>query len=613
MRLSAGRQLGTYQIVDFVGKGGMAHVYKAYQPALDRFVAIKVLPDFLDDDEASLERFRHEARSIAQLNHPNIVRVYDFGSTDGVTFLVLEFVEGGTLEELLDRPMPLEAVIRFLAPIASALDHAHTQDVLHRDIKPSNMLVRTDGTPMLTDFGLARMVGSNRGLTASGVVVGTPEYMSPEQVSGDPLGPAADRYSLAVVAYRMLTARVPFTSDTAVAVLMAHLTKAMPATPELHNELSAHVEEVLRRGMAKLPTDRYPTASAFVEALQPAAWPRRTPIGGTAPVKLEPLIGQDAKRQRVLVVDDNLANRELIEACLAGVDCEVSMADSGAVALELVRTNPPDLVLLDVQMPGMDGHEVCRAIKSTPEGRLLPVVMITGLGSVPERVRALQSGADDFMSKPVERTELQARVRSALRLKGVYDTLDNAKRVIYALAAAVEAKDEYTDLHLQRVADMARRLGERLGLGEPQLDDLYRGALIHDIGKIGVPDAVLLKPGPLTEDEQVVMRAHTLIGEHIVSPLHSGTSLLKVIRNHHERVDGGGYPDGLRGEDIAITARIVAVCDAHDAMISDRPYRKRRSEDEARAILRDGAGKQWDADVVGVLLNEVVWRLGKAQ
>ncbi len=199
----------------------------------------------------------------------------------------------------------------------------------------------------------------------------------------------------------------------------------------------------------------------------------------------------------VLVVDDGLANRELVQAYLSGLDCEVRLASDGASALEQIQQEPPDLVLLDVQMPGMDGYEVCRRIKAGPGGRLLPVVMITALNQTDDRVRALESGADDFMAKPVERVELVARVRSALRLKALYNTLDSAEQVIFSLAAAVEAKDSLTEKHTQRVGESARHLGSRLGMPEVALDALYRGGIIHDIGKIGVPDSILLKPGPL--------------------------------------------------------------------------------------------------------------------
>ena len=307
----------------------------------------------------------------------------------------------------------------------------------------------------------------------------------------------------------------------------------------------------------------------------------------------------------VLVVDDGEANRQLMEAYLVDIDCRVRMAEDGLTALALIAEDPPDLVLLDVQMPGMDGYEVCRRIKAKPRGRLLPVVMITALNRTDDRVKALESGADDFMSKPVERVELVARVRSALRLKAVYDTLDSAEQVIFALAAAVEAKDPYTERHTHRVAESARYLGIRMGLPEPALDALYRGGIIHDIGKIGVPDAVLLKPGPLDREELVRMQAHPLIGESIVRPLRSGSNLLPIIRNHHERFEGGGYPDGLIGECIPRLARIVSVCDAFDALVNDRPYRARRPEGVAIEILINGAGPQWDPELVDLFVREM--------
>jgi putative two-component system response regulator len=306
-----------------------------------------------------------------------------------------------------------------------------------------------------------------------------------------------------------------------------------------------------------------------------------------------------------MVVDDGIANRDLIEACLAGVDCVVRLAEDGTSALKMIQSAPPDLVLLDVQMPGMDGYEVCKRIKADPNLRLLPVVMITALNQVGDRVKALESGADDYMSKPVDRVELLARVRSALRLKSAYDRLDSAEQVIYALAAAVDARDAHTERHTRRVAEAARHMGLLLGLPEAELEALYRGAMIHDIGKIGVDDAILRKPGPLDSDELVKMRAHPVIGTNIVEPLRSGSNLLPIIRHHHERFDGRGYPDGLRGEEIPLHARIVAICDAYDALIHDRPYRPRRSEDEAVEILMGGGGSQWDRKLVELFLAEL--------
>jgi putative two-component system response regulator len=308
----------------------------------------------------------------------------------------------------------------------------------------------------------------------------------------------------------------------------------------------------------------------------------------------------------VLVVDDRELNLELLSDYLAAADCQVITAQEGQAALAIIERNEPDLVILDVMMPGLDGFEVCRRIKADPRHRLLPVCLVTSLNQSRDRLQGLEAGADDFIVKPVDRVELVARVRSLLRLKMVYDRLDDAQHVILSLARAVEAKDRSTESHTERVARAARSLGAAVGIKGEVLEDLYLGGVIHDIGKIGVPDALLLKPGPLTPDEVVLMRTHVLIGEEIVRPLRFASSLLPIVRHHHERWDGRGYPDGLRGEAIPLPARIVAICDAYDSMISDRPYRRAFSPNRAVEVLREGAGSQWDARLVELFLDHVV-------
>ena len=318
-----------------------------------------------------------------------------------------------------------------------------------------------------------------------------------------------------------------------------------------------------------------------------------------APGKTRP-----AHRPTVLVVDDIDANRELMAAFLRDVDCTVVTAEDGGQALDLAGRQRVDLVLLDVAMPGINGFEVCRRIKSSTEGQLTPVVMVTAATRTVDRVAALEAGADDFLGKPVDRVELLARVRSALRLKAVFDGLERAEQVIFALAAAVEAKDAFTGPHTARVGASAQRVGERLGLDATDLESLLRGGLIHDIGKIGIPDTVLLKPGGLSDEETAMMRQHPVIGAEIVKPLSSAASLEPIVRHHHENFDGTGYPDRLGGEEIPLLARIVAICDAYDALTSDRPYRRGRSADEAMRVLRRGAGQQWDPDLVELVTTE---------
>ena len=307
--------------------------------------------------------------------------------------------------------------------------------------------------------------------------------------------------------------------------------------------------------------------------------------------------------QLVLVVDDEAVNSALLEAYLAPLGCEVQVAASGAEALRLIAENPPHLVLTDAMMPGMTGFELCQQIRLRESGQLLPVVMVTALNQVGDRVRALEVGVDDFLTKPVDRLEVQARVRSLLRIKTIYDELDDTETVIFALAKAVDAKDSYTEAHTERVAGRARMLGAMAGLRGKDLEDLYRGGMIHDIGKIGVPDAILLKPGPLDPDEWEVMRQHPVIGEEIARPLRSAAKLLDIIRHHHENFDGTGYPDHLGGEDIPLVARIVAISDAYDAMVSNRPYRRGMDHNKAVAILVAGSSSQWDPELVPKFLD----------
>jgi putative two-component system response regulator len=316
-------------------------------------------------------------------------------------------------------------------------------------------------------------------------------------------------------------------------------------------------------------------------------------------------LAEQRRRQRVLVVDDEPVNSSLLEAYLAPIGCEVEIAMHAAEAMEMIERSAPDLVLTDAMMPGMNGFDLCARIKSREGGQLLPVVMVTALNQTSDRVRALEAGADDFLAKPVDKLEVQARVRSLLRIKAIYDELDDTETVIFALAKAVDAKDSYTEAHTERVASRARLLGAAAGLTGRDLIDLYRGGMIHDIGKIGIPDAILLKPGPLDADELAIMRRHPEIGERIARPLRSAANLLDIIRHHHENFDGTGYPDGLAGDGIPLVARIVAISDAYDAMISDRPYRSGMPTAKAVTILRERAGLQWDPELVPLFLSAI--------
>lgn len=303
----------------------------------------------------------------------------------------------------------------------------------------------------------------------------------------------------------------------------------------------------------------------------------------------------------ILVADDMEANRELLSGLLTAEGYKVICADDGDRALDAMRKEAVDLALLDVRMPGATGFSACLAIKSQPETRLIPVVLITSLTSTDDRIHGIMCGADDFLSKPVNKHELLARVRSLLRLKEFTDELENAETVVFSLALGIEAKDPYTEGHCDRLSKYSVALAERVGLPDDIRVALRRAGTVHDIGKLGVPENILLKPGPLTDEEWVIMKQHPVIGERICSPLKSFRLVLPVIRHHHEKLDGSGYPDGLKGEEIPLTARILQITDIYDALTTERPYRNALRPQEAFAVMREEVKRGWwDA----VLLEE---------
>src|SRR5229473_633498 len=295
----------------------------------------------------------------------------------------------------------------------------------------------------------------------------------------------------------------------------------------------------------------------------------------------------------VLVADDQPANRELLEELLTPQGCKVVSVSDGVAALEELTRTQFDLVLLDVMMPHLNGFEVCEKIKNNPDTYLIPVIMITALSDKQDRIEGIKVGADDFLSRPLDRTELLARVRSLLKLKQRTDELERAESVLFSLARSIEGKDPYTHGHCERLSDYSTRLGKQLGLSEDQITALHRAGVVHDVGKIAVPDAILLKPGPLTADEWKLIKEHPVVGERICAPLKSFRFVLPIIRHHHEKCDGSGYPDGLRGEAIPVSARVLQIVDVYDALTTDRPYKKAFSITDALQTMKEEVSKGW--------------------
>ena len=296
-------------------------------------------------------------------------------------------------------------------------------------------------------------------------------------------------------------------------------------------------------------------------------------------------------RAAILVVDDERFNRDLLSRLLGPYRYIVATAADGESAFAAMAAKEPDLILLDVQMPGMDGFEVCRRIKQRAASRLTPVVLVTGLNDRASKIKGIEAGADDFLSKPYDVEELVSRVASLVRLKRYTDELESAESVIVSLALTVEARDPYTEGHCQRLAEHAASLGARLGLDQDQIAALRRGGQLHDVGKIGIADAVLLKTSRLTREEFETMKTHSVIGERLCGGLRSLAPVRPIVRHHHERRDGSGYPDGLRGDDIPLLAQIIGIVDVFDAMTTTRPYRAALPVQHAIDALQDEASR----------------------
>ncbi len=290
---------------------------------------------------------------------------------------------------------------------------------------------------------------------------------------------------------------------------------------------------------------------------------------------------------KILVVDDERAVVEVHKKLLEKRGYEVIVAYNGVEALSKVASEAPDLVLTDVSMPEMDGLQLCDKLKKDKCTGLVPIIMVTAMDDFDNKIRGIEIGADDFLTKPIRPRELYARVRSLLRIKSLTDNLESAETVIFSLANAIEAKDHFTKGHIDRVSSLARNLGKHIGLSQEDINTLEKGGALHDIGKIGVKDTILNKPGKLTAEEFEEVKKHPEIGERICRPLHSLEPVLPIIKHHHEKYDGSGYPSELAGEDIPLLARVMAIVDVYDALRSKRAYRDELPHSDSMKILKE--------------------------
>ena len=310
------------------------------------------------------------------------------------------------------------------------------------------------------------------------------------------------------------------------------------------------------------------------------------------------------ERPTILVVEDDPDVREVLGELLGERGYRAVTAASAEQALEVVNVVVPDLILTDVHMGAMSGLELCARLKADPRYEFTPVVMLTAVADLDSRIAGLAAGADDFFPKPVELGELRTRVSALLRVKFLLDQLERAESVITTLALTIEARDTYTGGHCDRLSRYAVALGETLGVDQGTLRALRLGGYLHDLGKIAVPDGILLKPGPLDAAERERIQTHPGAGSDLVQGLRSLELVRPIMRHHHERWDGTGYPDGLKGEDIPLGARIISVVDVFDALHTARPYKAAMPHDEALSVLlRETDAGYWDPKIVTAFVN----------
>jgi cyclic di-GMP phosphodiesterase len=334
------------------------------------------------------------------------------------------------------------------------------------------------------------------------------------------------------------------------------------------------------------------------DLLQRAAKKAVATASGITPAGAGALSGAE-KPPTILIVDGEEMSRRLLRATLKTESYHILESGRAQDALAFLDQEKVDLVILDLMVPGMSGPEFCRSMKSDRRTQLIPILMLTSIQGVENEITGIASGADEFLIKPLHPAVVRARIRAMLRHKAVIDSLEEAESILFALARAIEHRDHYTAGHCERLAWYSISLGMTLGLPRPQLLALHRGGFLHDIGKVAVPDSILYKNGRLTEDEWSVMKLHPVKGEEICRGMRSLKPVLPIIRSHHERWDGSGYPDGLKGEQIPLAARILQVADIYDALTTARPYKAALSSEEAFLILDQEVDRGWrDPDLV---------------
>jgi response regulator RpfG family c-di-GMP phosphodiesterase len=652
-----GLVLGNYRVLDRIGAGGMGIVFKGEHMDLRRPVAIKVFLLSAGQDPGLLSRFLVEMRAIAQLHHPNIIAAMDAGkavSPDpgaaSLRYFVMEYVSGKDLEGYVKDHGPLDPTkaCDLVHQVASALAEVHKYDLVHRDIKPSNVLVTPEEQAKLLDFGLARNFATR--LTEPGMALGTIDFMAPEQArDASKVDIRADIYGLGGTLFWCLTGKLPFPAEGSIVEdLVKRMSQPPPSVRTYRPEVSAELDELVQRMMAVNPEDRFPTPEALMHALLPFLKPEAREYlvlaGDQAAVEQRALVQEEQapRKHRVLIIDDEQAIRSFCRHILQGGGIECDEAPDGEAGLAMLGAQPYDVVLLDVDMPKMTGPEVLRRVREAPPCPHLKVLMFSGRATADDMAQQLLAGADDYLTKPFSLIQLRGRVKAALRLKEAQDRTEVLNKhllrvtaeqertlhavagdlvharnaLVLALAKLVEQRDNETGAHLMRLQRYCRCLAQAAAESPQfagQIDQNFIEmveccAPLHDIGKLGLPDHILLKPGKLSPDERILMQTHTTIGADTLKEVaqQHGFALgflqmaVDITRHHHERYDGMGYPDGLSGDAIPLSARIVTLCDVYDALRSRRVYKPALSQTAALQLMNDASSGHFDPGLLQV-------------
>jgi response regulator RpfG family c-di-GMP phosphodiesterase/serine/threonine protein kinase len=660
---SHGLLLGNYRVLEQIGSGGMGLVYLGEHSLMRRRVAIKVLPI---DDECHFsirERFHTEMRLLAELNHPHIVQALDAGelpargpNMPALTYLVMELIAGGDLEHYVLRqgPLAVPQACDWVRQAAQGLQAAHDLHIVHRDIKPSNLLWVQQSSPAgddlagalvwghikLVDFGLAHQFTSQ--LTDPRALLGSLEFMAPEQ-SLDPsdVGPEADVYGLGATLFWLLCGEAPYSYTPNLGAGLRALQNEPPRRlsalrPDVPKELDDLIDQMLSRDASLRPTPL--GVATALASLSIASRPSRAvrPISGARHQILSASNDQEARRRKVLLVDDEAEIRLFLRAVLEPMGCSCVEADCGGAALEAARREAFDLVLLDVQMPAMSGKEVCQKLRERGTGSYLKIFFMSGVESPLSLAEMLAEGADDFLLKPFELRRLQARVEIALRVKEEQDRMrmqaDQYQRaarqlslsleasradlrqahdaILYTMAKMAESRDGEAPGHLRRLQRYVVVLA-RVAASQPAwsriitprfLSQIERCIVLHDIGTIGLPDEILHKPASFAPHERRLFQEHTLIGDRLLEALAGefGNAMdflemaRDIVRHHHERFDGTGYPDRLAGETIPMAARLTAIPDVYDALRRNHLHRAALPHSQALAIILQQSDGHFD-------------------